>query len=170
MAYNDPYEIIRVQNSIADRRAQLENCYSLLGKQYVERHGSESDNEFAMLISTIIEHESILKMLDDQLLELRGLQRCTECGAEMLLTARFCNICGAKAPEPPAGKMRCPTCGKLLPEDAHFCNGCGNPVASVSYAPAATASAPAPAVKVCPACGASVAAECSFCTGCGAKL
>lgn len=149
MAYGNSSEINRLQKASAERRSQLEGCYALLGRQYVERHRTESDNEFALLIGTISEHEATLKAYDDQILELRGFQRCTKCGAEIPLTSRFCNTCGAKAPEPPAGQMRCPTCGKLLPVEARFCNGCGNPIAPVTspYAPPAYAGAytPAPA-------------------------
>lgn len=192
MAYNNASEIKRIQRAIADRRAQLESCYALLGKQYVERHRTESGGEFSMLIGNINEHEATLKILDDQVLELRGLQRCVKCGAEMPLTSRFCNICGSKAPEPPAGQRRCPTCGKLLPIEARFCNGCGNPVASASapyapaaayapaapvyspapaaYAPAAPAPAPAAGSKTCPNCGSAVESDCMFCTECGTKL
>ncbi len=46
---------------------------------------------------------------------------CPGCGAKQGAGKNFCEICGAKKPEPP----RCPGCGKLVKPGEAFCSNCG---------------------------------------------
>jgi len=47
--------------------------------------------------------------------------------------ARFCTVCGAKAPEtPPANTVTCHHCGGQLPADASFCTMCGTRLKAAS--------------------------------------
>ena len=49
---------------------------------------------------------------------------CTNCGARLMETDRFCPKCGAKAIK----DRRCPDCGAVLREGVKFCSKCGRPV------------------------------------------
>ncbi len=49
-----------------------------------------------------------------------------ENGHSNAATAKFCNECGAKRPEPVVeGPKKCPKCGAEVPDGAKFCNECG---------------------------------------------
>ena len=50
--------------------------------------------------------------------------KCTNCGANLLETDRFCPKCGAKAIK----DRRCPDCGTVLREGTKFCHKCGRPI------------------------------------------
>ncbi|MFB3739085.1 MAG: AAA family ATPase [Candidatus Velamenicoccus archaeovorus] len=50
-------------------------------------------------------------------------RRCATCGAQNLVSARFCARCGTRL------SGTCDVCGAELPADAHFCPECGTAVA-----------------------------------------
>jgi hypothetical protein len=54
--------------------------------------------------------------------------RCSACGADNPVGARFCNSCGA--PQAAA----CPRCGRDNPPGSRFCNACGNPLTEATPA------------------------------------
>lgn len=50
--------------------------------------------------------------------------KCTNCGAHLMDSDRFCPKCGAKAIK----DRRCPECGTALREGTKFCHKCGRPI------------------------------------------
>lgn len=53
-----------------------------------------------------------------------GGAACPNCGNAVAPGMAFCNKCGTKLPEAPAGKT-CPNCGNAVDEGMAFCNKCG---------------------------------------------
>lgn len=51
----------------------------------------------------------------------KGTKKCSDCGAEMPISAKFCPECGKKVP----AKKFCPECGAELSTSAKFCPECG---------------------------------------------
>lgn len=49
---------------------------------------------------------------------------CTNCGAQLMDSDRFCPKCGAKVIK----DRMCPDCGAVLREDTKFCHKCGRPI------------------------------------------
>ncbi len=101
---------------------------------------------------------------------------CTNCGATIPDTTKFCNKCGSPATATPTPSARaaasqgavCANCGSALAPNAKFCARCGSVVAQ-GEAPAA-ASAPAPAGNACPNCGATLLTNAKFCAKCGTTV
>ena len=73
---------------------------------------------------------------------------CENCGKKLEEGSAFCNVCGAKQPQP----VFCIQCGKKLEPRSRFCNGCG--ASQVSEEPQVTApqkeEIPEPAEPVIP--------------------
>ena len=83
-----------------------------------------------------------------------GSAVCEKCGAVLPDGAKFCMVCGQRAPEKSGSSLTCPDCGATVPAGAKFCMECGH-----RFAPA-----------TCPKCGAALTPGAKFCMECGEKL
>ena len=78
--------------------------------------------------------------------------KCSKCGAELPVGAKFCFNCGTKIEKLDDHEIICPFCGKKTPK-GKFCVECGHKLQSQ-----------------CPKCGAEVPDGAKFCLQCGEKL
>ena len=53
------------------------------------------------------------------------VNKCTNCGAELVPNSRFCNQCGKAVAQDSTGTVSCPVCGAVLPTNSKFCSSCG---------------------------------------------
>ena len=88
--------------------------------------------------------------------------RCSECGAKISDTAKFCPESGAKV-ELEEEVYVCPECGKEVGKTAKFCEHCGAKLEideddEEEY------------VEVCPDCGQELKPGAKFCPNCGAEF
>lgn len=157
----DMTEIAKINSSISDEEKKINSLYFEIGRQYTALHKDDSEQALAGLVNSIKESESRISSLRDQILEIRGVQKCPGCGAEIPAGSAFCSVCGFAVPKPetPAGNV-CPGCGAPIKEGAAFCSACGFAVPKQE----------APAGNVCPGCGAPVKEGTAFCTNCGTKV
>lgn len=80
---------------------------------------------------------------------------CAKCGEIVPQDARFCNLCGTKAPE----ALVCSVCKIPLKANAQFCPGCGTSVDNSSKPP--------PQANMCATCNTPLKPDAKFCPGCG---
>ena len=164
-------DITRLNAQISEEEKRQNNYYYQLGKQYYSIHSSDHEDIFKPLISSIVESE--LKLLDmkKRVQDLKGVQRCDRCGAEVEKGAAFCSSCGSPMPQVAASAASsdtivCASCGAKVKKGTRFCTSCGKPmeqpaVVQVEYEQ--------DAVK-CPNCGADLEAGSVFCTECGTHI
>lgn len=125
-------DIVKLTTQISEEEKKINDMYLQIGKLYVERYAmNNADMDINSCIETIkASHASIencKKMIED----LKGVEKCPSCGAEVENDALFCPLCGAtvkviEAPQQmPAGKI-CPACNAQVPEDSKFCTSCGH--------------------------------------------
>ncbi len=76
--------------------------------------------------------------------------KCSKCGADLHLNAKFCLECGEKVV--PAGQVVCPGCGSSVPK-GKFCPECGHRFSTV-----------------CPNCGQELTPGAKFCLECSTKI
>ena len=131
------------------------------------------------MIATIAEAEARIRDYKKQIQDIKGVQRCARCGAEVSNSAAFCSSCGAAMPKIQApvatDVVKCENCGAEVKKGMRFCTSCGKPMQSIMDAPVVTATEPEATVevaqeKVCPNCGAKIEDGVAFCTECGTKL
>lgn len=79
-----------------------------------------------------------------------GTIKCSKCGQENPMTAKFCSGCGEKLEQ----GVKCPSCGTVNPPGSKFCMNCGTRLGDL----------------VCPQCGAKLTPGAKFCMNCGAKI
>lgn len=88
--------------------------------------------EFFQMINSIKISEQKIEQYKKQIAEIKGIQKCEKCGAEVPAGAAFCSSCGAslKTEEPEAEEpvVFCTSCGEKMPAGTKFCTTCGQPM------------------------------------------
>lgn len=185
-------EITKLNSMISDEERRINQLYYQIGKQYAALHRNDCEDVFYTSVMAIAGAETKIAEYKARVQEIKGVQRCEKCGAEVPRGAAYCNACGAAMPRQPQADLgdyiKCTNCGTAIKKGMRFCTNCGTPVAaaSIPVAPPAAAYAPVPKTPEfapaqnapagaadsahCPACGAAVGAGMSFCTECGTPI
>ena len=165
----------RLNMMISDEEKMINNQYLQIGKLYVSTHKDDFEEDFAEMISAIAGSEAKIRDYRKQIQDIKGVQRCEKCGAEVPNGAAFCSACGAvmpKAPEPaPSETQKCEHCGAEVKEGMRFCTSCGKPLET----PDAGDDAAEPAVQaaeeqLCSDCGTQTEEHVDACTKCDTEL
>lgn len=87
--------IARLRFDIRTKQDFLREQYVIVGKAYYEAHKDEEvpEKENFMKIKEALDE---IKNMELQILELKKIRRCPECGAEASDTAVYCSRCGEK--------------------------------------------------------------------------
>lgn len=147
-------ETTKLNSLISEEEKKINNTYYQIGKLYVSLHSEDSEEAFAGMIASVAEGEQKISGYRRQIQDIKGVQRCEKCGAEVARGVAFCSSCGApmpkaETPAPTEDQVRCESCGAMVKRGMRFCTFCGKPLTPPA-APAAPAEVPAadsPAVE-----------------------
>jgi ribosomal protein L32 len=119
-----------IHQKIATQNAAYAKAQQQLGEAYYLSYRDNSPDpalrEFCAQMTIAVDS---IRQLNEDLLGLKGLKTCTQCGKTIVLDATFCSYCGATAAKPaPAGPVAkfCPQCGSQVLEGHAFCQSCGH--------------------------------------------
>ena len=164
-------EITRLNGQISEEETRINNAYLAIGRLYVEVHSGDAEPQFTTWISSIQQSQSKIDTYRRQIQDIKGVQRCEKCGAEVAAGSAFCNSCGAPIPKIEAAVLQngipCKNCGAMIQLGMNFCTSCGTPAGSETSPVGSEAESEE---RVCPSCGTKVEGDAAFCTECGAKL
>jgi rubrerythrin len=124
-------DVTKINSLISDEQKQIASLYSQLGEQYYVMNADKADAPFQELCNAIsAANERIAKHRQD-IEHIKGISRCSYCGAELLSNSAFCVNCGASVSAQPeaagfASEAACPICGEAVAAGAAFCASCGN--------------------------------------------
>ena len=128
-------EISKLNSIIAEEEKRIERLFSEIGRQYMAFHKDDSENEFRELISEIKTIEGSIASCKQKICEIKGVQRCNKCGAEIKKEMNFCTACGNKVEfnnkTSNIGEIAnndektCLKCGAKIEEGFAFCVECG---------------------------------------------
>lgn len=167
-------DISRLNAMISDEEKSINNLYYQIGKLYVTIHKDNPEPDFSGVINSIIEAETRIKNYRQQIQDIKGVQRCTKCGAEVLRGAAFCSGCGATMPKAeaviPNDYIKCENCGATVKKGMRFCTSCGTPIETTPSVVVAPVIKTEMVERVCPNCGTKAESDVAFCTECGTKL
>lgn len=178
----DVTDVARFNSIISDEEKKINNCYYQIGKLYVSLHSNDYENDFSSMIEMIHESENKIQECRQQIQNIRGVRRCEKCGAEVSVSAAFCNSCGAEMPIVIApdveATIKCQSCGNNVKKGMRFCTSCGARMSAASDPvkkeesdnSARRKDAASHTEYTCPHCGNAVDEGLAFCTECGAKL
>ena len=92
---------------------------------YVGIHSNDAEEAFADMVKNAVELAKQNDELRIKIQDVKGMQRCPRCGAEISKEFAFCNFCGAAIPvnernEAPADGVQCPKCGAVVEKGMRF--------------------------------------------------
>lgn len=169
-------DIARLNSMISEEETKINNTYYQVGKLYVTMHPHDHEEEFAGMIVSLAEAEEKIKSYRQQIQDIKGVVRCSQCGAEVQSGVAFCSSCGAPMPKvQPVNTdnlVRCEGCGVMVKKGVRFCTSCGKPMVQMMKPETKGESETESETqnKVCPNCGAKIEADVAFCTECGTKI
>lgn len=155
----------RLNSLINDEEKKLTNLYIQIGKLYVAQHRNDCEEAFAGALAAVAESEEKIAECQRRIQEIRRVQRCPKCGAEVSNDSAFCNSCGSPLPKNKDGFEEfivCSGCGARVQKGMRFCTTCGKPIQALQGSSVSE--------KTCPTCGTSVDGDLLFCPQCGSKL
>ena len=162
-------EVARFNSMITQNESKINDIYYQIGKLYANVH-------FVGMVKTVNELEQQNNEIRKKIQDVKGVQRCPKCGAEVPKEAAFCNFCGTPMPkndfnEALADGVQCPRCGAIVKKGMRFCTSCGQAMPSPENQ-MKSADTPEQEIKEkkCPKCGATVGNDSVFCAECGTKL
>lgn len=158
-------DITRLNAVISEEKKKIENYYYALGKSYAQLHKEDYEEALGEFMLGIADAERIIKESQEQIRDIKGVQTCEKCGAELVKDSAFCRSCGAPVPKPvvPVGPV-CSGCGAPLSDGMRFCVSCGKPVEQKTEEPEEVPAG------VCPKCGVKLEEGAAFCVNCGTKI
>lgn len=178
-------EVSRVNSSISQNENKINNVYYQIGKLFVSIYGNDCKPEFAGMVATIAELEQQNITYRKQIQDIRGIQHCEKCGAEVFKGVAFCSFCGAAMPKidkqvASDNCVKCSDCGAMVKKGMRFCTACGQILIQSGIASADAEEKKSFGLteenlletteRECMNCGAKVPDDSVFCTECGTRL
>ena len=131
-------ETAKLNSQISDEQKAIDNAHMQIGRLYYERFcATVEDEDFAALCKSITEHTHKISELRVEVQKIKGIKKCSGCGAEIPLATVFCGFCGhdsriagpeATEEQPAVQVPRCTGCNAELAAGVAFCTGCGQKV------------------------------------------
>ena len=87
-------EVARINSLISQNESKINNVYYQIGKLFVSIYGNDCREEFAGMVATVAELEQQNATYKKQIQEVKGIQHCEKCGAEVAMGVAFCSSCG----------------------------------------------------------------------------
>jgi len=126
----------KLNMQISDEQKLIDGYFMQIGKSFYELHSDTADENFASICTSITESMAKIAQLREEIQKIKGIKKCTGCGAEIPIETTFCGVCGydtrkdAEAAEQTSDQTSnqtkmCPSCNKELASDAAFCTDCG---------------------------------------------
>lgn len=169
-------DITRLNSMVTEEENRIREIYLKIGQTYVVLHGRDNEAGFADLLNVFRASQLKIEQYKQEIMDIRGVQKCEKCGAEVAAGAAFCMTCGAQIPKIQpnpavnAGKI-CKKCGATVGQNARFCTSCGTPYVGETPGNPVPEVTPQPQVnvtkKVCTNCGAELQDGVAFCIQCG---
>ena len=124
-------EITRLNMEISNQEQRLRELYGQLGQYLVENADLvPADRQDAQaLLQDVAQVKAGIEASKATLLEVRNVNICPGCGAEVSRSSKFCPSCGTQMDRSVMERLNqapvCPSCGAELEPGAAFCGNCG---------------------------------------------
>ena len=124
-------EITRLNMEISNQEQRLRELYGQLGQYLVENADLvPADRQDAQaLLQEVAQVKAGIEASKATLLEVRNVNICPGCGAEVSRSSKFCPSCGTQMDRSVMERLNqapvCPSCGAELEPGAAFCGNCG---------------------------------------------
>lgn len=118
--------IAKLNSQIDADKKKIETALYELGRAYYTQYKDDASQKFANTVTALDNAYADIEKCTSDIRDLKGIQICPKCNAEVQKGQRFCPSCGTEQPLPaePA-KKTCPQCGATVADGVSFCTACG---------------------------------------------
>lgn len=92
--------VAKLNAKIISSEHSVSESYSILGKYYYDTHKDNPDEEIAETVNAVTAALDTIAELKNELLAIRGLVKCKNCGSDCPFEDSFCGKCGAELEKP----------------------------------------------------------------------
>ncbi len=124
-------DVTQLNSAISEKEKKILQLFSNIGQLYYEMHKHDPSAENYEIIEEINSIYAEITQNREKIKQIKGVMKCTNCGADVAANAVFCNVCGSKivqkinvVNENMSGRY-CSICHAAIAEDDLFCNNCG---------------------------------------------
>ncbi len=96
----DLSEISKLNAQITTNEAKIKATYSEIGQYVYENLKDDAPEEIAAKMAFIDKALAEIENIKNEILKVKGSQKCAQCGSEVSAEVAFCPSCGNKMPEP----------------------------------------------------------------------
>lgn len=128
----DVAEITKLTLNNNSLEAEIKTVTEQVGEYVVANQMLAEDEIIGQKLNQIAELKAAIAANEAKIREIKNINICEVCGAEVPNTSNFCDKCGAPmkkeapaAEEEPVTEKVCVKCGTALAVDAAFCPNCG---------------------------------------------
>ena len=89
-------DVTQLNSAISDREKKISQLYLNIGQLYYEKHKGDSTAEHQEIIGEINALYAEIAQNREKIKQIKGVVKCSKCGADVPLNAAFCNACGTK--------------------------------------------------------------------------
>lgn len=124
-------ETTRLNMKISNYEQKIKELATQIGMSVVKRHLLAEDEEVAELAAQIEKLQQSIEQDRSTIQAIRNINICSNCGAEVSRTSKFCDKCGSlmdrKVLETSmdSAMPTCPACGEKVEPGTLFCCNCG---------------------------------------------
>ena len=127
-------DVSQLNSAISEKEKKISRLFLNLGEMYYEIHKDDLESDHYEVIAEISRLYSEIEQDQEKIKKIKGVVKCPQCGADVLIDAAFCSSCGAKigkniVKEDHKESYRfCPVCHSVIDSDDSFCNHCGTKI------------------------------------------
>lgn len=120
-------EVTRLNMEIGNLKQNLKDLYTKTGEYVLTNGVAAEDETIAEYIAQMNTIQQNIEADEEKIKEVKNINICANCGAEVSRTSKFCDKCGTEmvrvSLEPEV--IVCKNCGNPIEKDALFCGNCG---------------------------------------------
>lgn len=124
-------DVGKLNSEISEKEKRISQLYLLIGRLYYERHKNDPNAEEQQKIEEVNQLYRDIIQCQEKIKQIKGVVKCTNCGADVPIHSVFCGSCGSKVvfvdeKEPIAEEAWvCPSCHMPVDKENLFCEHCG---------------------------------------------
>ena len=92
-------EVAKLKMDIRAKEDFVEKQFAILGRVYYETHKEDASEKDAEQFNVIKEAIDEIHRMNEQVMEIQGVVKCSNCGKKMSVGNSYCSGCGTKLEE-----------------------------------------------------------------------